>query len=299
MKQDEVIGNVSTYHRPDCHILRNSRSNQLQSWGGAVAEGMKPCGVCKPFFYPMMEIVIGNVFTYHDPDCHILRNIDRYRLTKFQSWEEAVAEGMKPCGVCKPTFFPLKEEEVIGGIYTYHRPHCPFLRQIHPVDLERYQSWEKAEAQYKRPCNLCRPSLILKKEPTPPIAVPTTEPTSPIVDAIKEPTLPIAVPTKEPTPPITVDVNQLTDWRRRVVRLVRKLDQGHERPTGESIAGQISRLTRENVIPRQVAAFMRTVTEMRNVAEYESMIPSPIESDAVRAAWKAIKEWAQGQQIEP
>ena len=109
MKQDEVIGNVSTYHRPDCHILRNSRSNQLmrfQSWGGAVAEGMKPCGVCNPFF-EMMEIVIGNVFTYHRPDCHILRNVDRYRLKKFQTWEEAVAEGMKPCGVCRPTFFPL------------------------------------------------------------------------------------------------------------------------------------------------------------------------------------------------
>ena len=193
---------------------------------------------------------------------------------------------------------------MIGGIYTYHRPHCPLLRQIHHLHSERYQSWEKAEAQYKRPCNLCRPSLILIKEPTPPIAVPTTEPTSPIVDAIKESTSAIVIPTKEPTPPIadsnrTVDVNQLTDWRRRVVRLVGKLDQGHERPTGESIAGQISRLSKDNVIPRYVAQLMRTVTEMRNIAEYESKTFSPSESDAVRAAWKAVKEWAQGQQIEP
>lgn len=245
---------------------------------------MKPCGVCMPFYPQLRGIVIGNDFTfiYHEPDCHTLKNADRYRLTKFQSWDEAAAKGMRPCGVCMPTFFELKEEEVIGGICTYHRPYCPRLIYICPAHLDRYQSWKKAEDQYKRPCNLCRPSLILKKEPTPPIAVPPKEPTPPIADSNR-----------------TVDVNQLTEWRRRVVRLVGKLDRGHEHPTGESIARQISRLTSDNVIPRYVAPLMRTVTEMRNIAEYESKTLSPIESDAVRAAWKAIKEWAQGQQIEP
>ncbi|MEI7636330.1 MAG: hypothetical protein WCJ37_03435 [Syntrophus sp. (in: bacteria)] len=307
MKQDEVLGNISTYHRTHCHTIRNSYSlTKYESWKGAVAEGMKPCGVCYPFFSQIVEIVIGDLSTstYHEPDCHILRNVERYQLTKFQSWDDAVVKGMKPCGVCTPRFFTLKIEEVIGGIITYHRPHCPCLKYIQPVHTERYQSWEEAEAQYRKPCVLCRPSLILKKEPTPTIAVPTTEPTQPISGEARESTLDTVDSTKEPThliigPDQTVDVTQLTDWRRRVIWLVRKLDKGYEHSTGESIAGKISRLTKNNVIPRYVAAFMRTVTEMRNIAEYESKTLSPSESDAVRAAWKVIEEWAQGQQIEP
>jgi methylphosphotriester-DNA--protein-cysteine methyltransferase len=288
MTQDEVIGNGFTfiYHRPDCHTFRNPESHwhtEFQSWKEAIAEGMMPCRVCNPLSATRMAIVIGNnvTFTYHEPDCHTLRNAERYRLTKFQSWEDAVAKGMKPCGVCTPTFFTLKEEEVISGIFTYHRPYCPLLRQIPPAHINRYRSWEMAEAQYKRPCNLCRPSLILTKEPVPAIAVPTTEATPQITD-----------------PDPTVSENQLSDWRRKVARLVKKLDQGRERPPGEGLAGQIGRLSRENVIPRHVAAFMKTVTEMRNVVEYESKPFLPSEGDAVRAAWKVIEEWAQGQQLD-
>ena len=38
---------------------------------------------------------------------------------------------------------------------------------------------------------------------------------------------------------------------------------------------------------------MRTITEMRNSAEYESKVLSPSECAVVRHAWQAIQEWAQ------
>jgi hypothetical protein len=79
---------------------------------------------------------------------------------------------------------------------------------------------------------------------------------------------------------------------------VDKLEHIHQYPSGDSIAYRISRLKKDNVIPRHVEPSMRTVTEMRNIAEYESKTLSPIQSRAVRAAWEAIEEWAQRQQIE-
>ena len=226
--------------------------------------------------------VMGDVSIYHRPDCHILKNSRSRCLTRFDSWEWAVAEGMNPCRVCKPTFFELVVEEVIGGIYTYHRCNCPCLKYIHPRYRDRYESKEKAEAKNKRSCKLCCPSLILTKEskPAPAIEIVTVEPKPTNGNEVEERTHEIA---KDPKEPITdtdqiVNVNQLSDMRRRVVRLVDKLEHAHQYPTGDSIASRISRLKRDNVIPRHVEPSMRTVTEMRNIVEYESKTLSPIQS---------------------
>lgn len=118
-----------------------------------------------------------------------------------------------------------------------------------------------------------------------------------------KPSKPPAPPARIPSPtgpPPTVSVPQLDDWRRRLLRLLREVDRTASRPTDESVAGWIARLSRSDVIPRHVAAFMRTVTETRNVAtyernvaEYDSKTLSPAESAAVLAAWAAIQEWAQ------
>jgi len=300
---EEVVGNFPIYHRPDCRTLR-SYGLRLQSWKEAVVEGMRPCRVCGPEFLPIpIEIVIGNGFTYHQPDCHIIKKEERYRLTKFQSWEDAVAEGMKPCEVCKPSFFTLKEEEVISGMFTYHRPHCRFLEYIQPMNIERYQSWEKAEAKFKIPCNFCRPSLIITTEPTLQIEALTNDPTPAIGALTNETKTQIEVPSTKSTPQSTVpdprvSESQISTWRRKVAQLVGKLDQEREHSLGEGLAGKIGRLTRENVIPRHVAACMRTVTEMRNAVEYESKTLSQSESKAVRATWEVIEEWAQDQKFD-
>jgi hypothetical protein len=78
------------------------------------------------------------------------------------------------------------------------------------------------------------------------------------------------------------------------VQLLSALDQSGTRPDNEGVAGRINRLSRNNVIPREIAAMMRTVTELRNAAEYDSKVLSPAESGAVAAAYAAIQEWAEG-----
>jgi methylphosphotriester-DNA--protein-cysteine methyltransferase len=295
-----VVGTISGYyHRGSCHTIRySSNLIKFESWEEAIAEGLKPCGVCMPFYKSFVEIVTGNISTYHLADCRILRNAPRSQLKKFKSWESAAAEGMKPCSVCRPYFSKLQAEEMIGGKYTYHRPDCPCLQYIQPQHIYRYQSWSEAEAHGKKPCELCRPSLIITMESSPPREIPTPEPTLTIEEEPTPPTVDHPKPPRPEEPDKIVDVDQLAQWRRKVIRLVGKLDQAHGRPAGKGIAGQISRLERDNVIPRDLAKFMLIVTEMRNMAEYESKILSRSESNAVRAAWKVIEEWAQANHIE-
>jgi hypothetical protein len=52
----------------------------------------------------------------------------------------------------------------------------------------------------------------------------------------------------------------------------------------EGIAGRIARLSRADIIPRNVAACMRIVTESRNVAEYSTKALSLAEAAAAEAA---------------
>ena len=85
---------------------------------------------------------------------------------------------------------------------------------------------------------------------------------------------------------------QLSGLRTRLVRFLDGLDS---RKTQASPAARISRLTDEGVIPRYVAPFMRTITEMRNAWEYDSKTLSLAESRAVEAAWAAIEEWVSSQ----
>jgi hypothetical protein len=89
----------------------------------------------------------------------------------------------------------------------------------------------------------------------------------------------------------TITPSQLGDWRRGIVQLLPRFDR-QKRNERESVGGWIGRLSREGVIPREVAAMMRTVVEMRNATEYESKTLSSSEVAAVRAAWTVVQEWA-------
>ncbi len=94
------------------------------------------------------------------------------------------------------------------------------------------------------------------------------------------------------TPDHTLSPAQLADMRWKLIRLLDQVDDAQDRPQGEGIAARIGRLTWKGLITRQVAACMRTITEFRNVAEYEAKTPSPAETKAVEAAWAVVKEWA-------
>ncbi len=90
----------------------------------------------------------------------------------------------------------------------------------------------------------------------------------------------------------TITPTQLGDWRRAIIQLLNRIDSG-SRTDREGVASRISRLSREGVLPREVAPMMHTITEMRNLTEYGSRTLSATEVAAVTAAWNAVQEWAQ------
>ena len=88
----------------------------------------------------------------------------------------------------------------------------------------------------------------------------------------------------------SVSADDLSQYRRLLLRILASIDAGPGQQ-GESVAFRIGRLARQGKIPREVAALMRTITEMRNTTEYEAKVLSEAESQAVAGAWQAIQEW--------
>jgi hypothetical protein len=89
-----------------------------------------------------------------------------------------------------------------------------------------------------------------------------------------------------------VTVSQLTEWRRKLIKCLIELEAHETRNEIQGVAERISRLQRRGVIPRERAALLRTITEMRNAAEYQDKTLSAAESRVVWAAWEALQEWA-------
>ena len=86
---------------------------------------------------------------------------------------------------------------------------------------------------------------------------------------------------------------ELNAWRHELVQLLNTIDPN--RPSQESVAARISRLSQSNVVPCHIAVLMRVVTEMRNRAEYEDNLFSAWEIMAVMAAHHAVSEWGVAQ----
>ena len=94
------------------------------------------------------------------------------------------------------------------------------------------------------------------------------------------------------TSPSLVSVQELAQWRHAVIEILKALEGPQpDVDAADGVAFRISRLSHRNVIPREIGALMRTVTEMRNAAEYEAKILSAYESMAVRNAWLAVEDW--------
>jgi hypothetical protein len=93
------------------------------------------------------------------------------------------------------------------------------------------------------------------------------------------------------SPEVSVSLQDLAEWRRRIAAWVAALEAGRG-SSGNGLASRIGALSYERAIPREIAALMKAVTEMRNAAEYDSKTLSRAESLAIRNAWLAITEWA-------
>jgi hypothetical protein len=84
--------------------------------------------------------------------------------------------------------------------------------------------------------------------------------------------------------------DHLMKWHRELLRLLDTLD-GRGEP-GLGPAARINRLSHAEVIPRKIAALMRSLTEARNAAVHEGEEPTASEAAAVEHAWNAISDWA-------
>lgn len=84
----------------------------------------------------------------------------------------------------------------------------------------------------------------------------------------------------------------LGEWRRALLRILDEVD-GRSGLASESLGARIRRLSDAGRIPRNIAAFMRSVTESRNETEYRCKVLAPIEAEAVSAAWRAVQQWAE------
>jgi hypothetical protein len=102
-------------------------------------------------------------------------------------------------------------------------------------------------------------------------------------------------PTRERTETL-VSIEELTSWRRQLIGWLALLEKGN--PSADGISSRIGALSRAGVIPREIAALMKALTEMRNAAEYNSKALSRFESLAVQNAWLAVKEWALKNRLE-
>jgi hypothetical protein len=96
------------------------------------------------------------------------------------------------------------------------------------------------------------------------------------------------------TTPAPISVDELANIRRKIIRIVDSLEKQYDKEESDdnSVARRISYLSRRNYLPREVAAMMRALTEMRNVTEYEAKVLSEKEVVATRANWEVVQEWA-------
>ncbi len=87
------------------------------------------------------------------------------------------------------------------------------------------------------------------------------------------------------------DINEISQWRRDLMRMLRALDDIEYDQEFETVAGKIQRLTNDKKIPRPIASMMRTITAARNEMEYDDRPMSLPEAVAVRANWAAVRYW--------
>jgi hypothetical protein len=103
---------------------------------------------------------------------------------------------------------------------------------------------------------------------------------------------PLNTTTHKPESQVTrkeVTAEELGRWRRRLVRLLAALDGGGSEKQG--VVARVGWLSRSGRIPREIAALMNVIAEMRNASEYQAKRCSKNESVAVRYAWMAVVEW--------
>jgi hypothetical protein len=102
-----------------------------------------------------------------------------------------------------------------------------------------------------------------------------------------------AVPAAASVAAPVVTADELSAWRRRLLRILDTLEDSAAR--SEGAIARITSLKKQGRIPRETAAMMIALTELRNVSEHEGRVASEAESAVARNAWLAIRSWASQQ----
>jgi len=89
---------------------------------------------------------------------------------------------------------------------------------------------------------------------------------------------------------MALTADDLLIMRSRIINLLNQIDPAINE--NEGVAGRINRLSRVGNIPREVAPWFRTITEMRNVVEYKGKELTEEDIKIILAVWNAIKTWA-------
>ena len=160
------------------------------------------------------------------------------------------------------------------------------IEKVRRRNFRRLKSWRSAVALGLEPCGICNPFYI-PSAAAPPQTARQPEPSQGAGTQPASPAQPSATVQLPEVPAADV-----LEWRRRIAQALSRLDQTADRPREESLAAQLGRLSRQNVIPRSIAAMMRAITELRNEVEHDSKTLSKSQSLAAWGNWLAIQEWA-------
>jgi hypothetical protein len=308
---EDVLTSSTKYHRPSCYMVSKVRPRnlkRLKSWRSAVKLGLEPCGICVP---PRAAVPT--------PDQLKARNarLKAAALDTAPTLEQLrAAKAANAPPPAAPASLPVVD------VGTGRAKESPEAEQI--ADNERPIAESQQPAVQRLMEHIAASFLVElgKKLAEQPIAEQIGEDTKPKESTPPPP--PSATPTVAPqhdeaiqgapngatqqgtvtAPAATIRVSQLAiadvlDWRRRIDRAIKRLDQTGDRPPSEGLAAHIARLSRTGVTPRLIANMMLTITEMRNAVEHESKTLSEAENQAAWQNWRVIQDWAskEGMQI--
>jgi hypothetical protein len=219
-----------------------------------------------------IEAGVYNTWTFicHRLSCQALSNANTRNLKPVESWAQAVELGLKACHICHPD-----EKPPIGSVMIVLSP----TGEVPTIDLGNspQPSVNSQVAANERRIAALQHQLDERR-----------------ISELQRRLNKAETAEKPPAPPVNVQLPpaDITDWRRRIVQAIARLDQGADRQPQESVAARLGRLSRQGVIPRSIVAQMRAITEMRNAVEYESKALSFSENVSAWANWNVIQEWA-------
>ena len=259
--------------------------------------------------------VIGSVFSYHRPSCHIIQLIYGRNYKRLRNWEEAVALGLDPCGVCRPQFIPpnkVAEAQPMRQSPVRSPEKLALLEEMRSELAARRDEAEAEEelgqGQLAEVTEKLEEALGRIGEMQTELSALREEAEEQEAETAEQEPLPGAQPEEDVALKAELEqavrggskltASQMADRRRLILRLLDALDTAGKPTFREGVAGKISRLRRADVIPGYVSACMLTVTEMRNEVEYERKELSPAESRAVEGCLEALQEFTRSRELD-